>query len=153
MPARAVPLPPGDALPPRGQIGALHGERGNGLGELPYKNALRAVTRHGRAPGERIPRHESQRVEISAPVDMVAGGLLGAHILGGAHHLAHAREACVFAHGGDCTGNAKIRNKRTSRGAPDHDVVGLDVAVYHPADVRKCQRIGDVLHEAYGASL
>ena len=136
----------------RRQVGAHRRQWRQHLGELLDEDLVRARARHGRRPRDREPGHEAERVQVAAAVHVVAGRLLGAHVLGGAHHLAHPREPRAGGGGGDRSRDAEVHHEGAAGGALDHDVVGLDVAVHDAAAVGVGQRVRHVLQHAHGVA-
>ena len=83
---------------------------------------------------------------------MIARGLLGTHVLGRPHHLAHARQSRTGDGRGDRARDAEVHHERSAGGALDHDVVGLDVTVHDATSVCVCEGVRDILQHAHGVT-
>ena len=104
-------------------------------GDHPSEDRPRAVALEGPLAGEQLEQAHAQRPDVRALVHDVAGGLLGAHVGGGAEHRAH----CGGADAGQHRVPVRLLGDHRPREAPVHhlrlaeraeqDVVGLQVAV------------------------
>ena len=70
-----------------------HALEGRRLLDLLQDRGHRGVAPEGHPAGEQLEDHDAQRVDVGAEVELVAEGLLRAHVLRGAHHLAGHGEA------------------------------------------------------------
>ena len=96
-----------------------------------------------RPPGEHLVGDDAERVEIAPAVDLLAGGLLRAHVAGRAHRdaLAGAGAAGLAGHR---AGDAEVGQQRPSGRRLDQHVLRLHVAVHHarPGRPRRAPRPG-----------
>jgi hypothetical protein len=88
---------------------------------------------------------DAERVEVAPPVERLAGGLLGTHVVRRAHEVPVERERARRV---SDAGDAEVRDERASAPTVDQDVVRLDVAVHHTAPVRVGERPRDVAQHA-----
>ncbi|MCO5170068.1 MAG: hypothetical protein M9894_27345 [Planctomycetes bacterium] len=118
--------------------------RGVLRGQLP-EEALRRVGLVRRAPGQRLVEDGRQRPQVGARVDLVARGLLGAHVAQGADdppRLGHVGARVAARRLGD----PEVEEPHVPV-VGQHDVVGLEVAVDDPRRVRLGQRLERLLPE------
>ena len=97
--------------------------------------------------GQQFVEQDAQRILICAAIDVLAAGLLRAHVGGRAQHqsgLGDARGEHV-----GLLGDAEIGEHRRGRIA-EHHVGGLEVAMDHAIAMRKLQAIGQLHHHADG---
>ena len=90
-----------------------------------------ALTEKGHPPGEALVEHQTERVEVSPPVEFLATDLLWRQVLGGAHHHVLA---------GEVVGAAQpLRDPEVGEQDPavgrDEDVAGLDIAMHETGGV------------------
>ena len=127
-------------------FGADAGQRGRLLGDvLGHDHAVR--------PGERgVSRHhfvgdDAEGVEVAARVHLLAGGLLGAHVVGGAHdhplprHRDGARPARFRR---ECARDTEVGQQRPPASRLEQDVLRLDVAMDQAGARRGVDGGGDV---------
>ena len=97
----------------------------------------------GRLAGQHLIRHDAQRVEIAAGVEVtIARGLLGRHVRRRADGHAGGREPRCLATVARGAGNAEVGHQRAPVDTVQQDVVGLDITMNDTAGVRVRQRIG-----------
>ena len=77
----------------RWKLRAYAAHRWERLGDLAGKHLPSRVRAHGRRAGEREVRRETEGIQVAPPVNVVAGRLLGAHVLRRADDLADAGKA------------------------------------------------------------
>ncbi len=82
--------------------------------------------------GEAFVQHEAQRVEVGAPVELLAADLLGRQVLRCPHHDVGTGE--VVAGCAEAFGDAEVGQQHAAIGG-DQDVAGLHVAVHEPGAV------------------
>jgi hypothetical protein len=115
-------------------VGATSRSSGGCLVAWAISTACGDVPLEGQASAQREKAHAPQRIEIAPSVEIVAAGLLGAHVVHGAQHqpVLRARRVVVG------TRDAEVGHDRAARAALDEDVLRLDVAVHDAA----CMRVG-----------
>ena len=117
-------------------------KRGRLAGEHARDDGLRSGTAEGRLAGDHLVGHRAQRIDVGARVHrLLAHRLLGRHVLRRSQaqpRLRHALAARLLHR----QGNAEVGHQRVlvARTALQENVLGLDVAVNHPAFVRVLQR-------------
>ena len=89
--------------------------------------------------GQQLPEHDPQRVDVGRRRDLLAAGLLGREVLGGAEHRARLRDAVLHV---QRARNAEVGDLDLALAA-EEDVLRLDVAMDEPTVVRKCEPVGD----------
>ena len=99
-----------------------------------------------RRPGEHLVGDDTEGVEIAPAVDLLARGLLGAHVGGGAdgHSLPRAAGAALGRHRAR---DAEVGQQRAAGGLVEQDVLRLHVAVHHAGPARGVERRGQVAHD------
>jgi hypothetical protein len=102
----------------------------------------RRRTAEGAFAGEQLIEDHAAREQVAAPVDRLAGELLGRHVRDGAEHRAELGEL-----GGVELGDAEIGDFDAAVGEQD-DVGGLDVAMDDAALVRVLQGAQQLAHDA-----
>lgn len=107
------------------------------------RDGYRGVALEGDLAREHLVEHDAGRIEVASPVDVLALRLLGREVRGGAEDGSGLRDgACRV---GDGTGDTEVHDlDRVFR--RDHDVSGLDVAVYDSGAVRVLERGEDARH-------
>jgi hypothetical protein len=88
---------------------------------------------------EHLEEDDAERVEIALGIDVLAQGLLGRDVVGGAQHAAVRRQPLL----GQRAGDAEVRDLGRAL-LVDEDVLGLDVAVDDAVVVGGAQRAGDL---------
>ena len=98
---------------------------------------------NGDWPGERVEEHAAERVDVGAPVHLLAADLLRRDVVDGPDELAGAGQPL---RGGGVLGEPEVRQVDVVAlvAALDEDVAGLDVAVHEAAGVRRVERAPDV---------
>ena len=131
------------------EISADAADRWNRFCELLDQNFLRGLTADREQPGHAVLGNQSERIENASSMNVVGGGLFGAHEFRRVNDFTNAREAGVA--GRRCAAdarNADVHDERSSGGAFDHDAVGLDVAMDDAATVRVRERVPHILQQA-----
>ncbi len=113
----------------RDLAGRDHARRERVLRDPLADERRRVVAGEGRAAGDRLVDHEADGEQVAPGVARLAGRLLGAHVARGPDH-ARAREAAALAGRREVAraGQAEVEEPDVVV-VPDHDVVGLEVAV------------------------
>ena len=93
--------------------------------------------------GEALVEHTAEREEVRPAVDLQAPGLLGRHVVRGAHDEPGGREVGRRLQLGD----AEVHHLHAARGV-DHDVRGLHVPMDHLVRVRVVEGGGDLPQQA-----
>ena len=92
-------------------------------------------------PGEQLEDDDPQGIDVAPEVDGLPTGLLGAHVLGAAHHVAAGRRGRPFPH--HLLGDPEVHHLgRAVR--IDHHVERLQVAVHDPHAVYRLETVGDL---------
>ena len=116
--------------------------------EMLVNHALHRGPRERRLPGQHLVQDAAQRVEVAAAVQIaLPGRLLGAHVRGCADRDAGVGQP-IAARGVHGARDAEVRDHRVP--ALEHDVLGLDVPVDHPAGVRVRQGVGHLPRQRHG---
>ena len=132
------------------RIAQFRRESWDGRGD--ERRRLRDVLREQGANGGRLERQpagegvvgdDAQRVDVAAVIGDLAARLLGAHVVRGAEDLAGAGDGGILRDASD----AEVHHERAARGALDHDVVGLHVAVDDALRMRVGESPADVAQD------
>jgi len=108
------------------------------LPDVLVRHADRGIAEERRASGQQLVEQAAGRIEVGARVDLLAPGLLGRQVLGGADHcgrLRHRRRGV-----GDRSGDPEVHHLDLA-GIGQHHIGGLDVAVHDVVLVRVAQRV------------
>jgi hypothetical protein len=119
----------------------LQRQLGRGCREVPRQQLLQRVRAVGPLAGEHLEHHDAQAVQVGGGRHAMARGLLGAQVVGRAHHVAMPGLGQRRVVGLHRLGHAEIRQRHGAVDA-DHDVLGLQVAVHDAALVDGLQRLG-----------
>jgi hypothetical protein len=110
------------------------------------RDRRRARTGERRLAAQHLVEDAGEAVQVAASIDvLVSRRLLGAHVRRRADGHARLRDA-VASRRAERPGDAEIRDHRVA--ALEHDVLGLDVAMHHPACVGTAQCIRDLAGDA-----
>ena len=128
-----------DLVERRGDLRDDHARGDRHLVDLPHRDrhGFLAVERH--APGQQLVQHDAHRVAVAGGGDVLAAGLLGRQVLGGADDRPDLGHAGIVAGAGD----SEVRDLQVTVLGDEH-VLGLDVAVDHVAPVRCGERRQDL---------
>ena len=118
--------------PPRLQVGHV-------LADVLHRHRHLVLAVERDVPGQHLEQHDAERVDVRLAVDVVAEGLLGRDVVGGAEHAAVGGEAVLVEGAGD----AEVRHLGRALGVDQH-VLRLDVAVHDVVRVGAAERARDL---------
>ena len=117
------------------------------LGEALDDEFLRRRFLERGATSEELVRDDAKGVDVGPVIEMtVAGGLLGAHVVGSPHDHAGSRELRLFRIDG--LGNPEIHQERSTLRAFEEDVLRLEIAVHDAGSMRRHQRARQLTEDA-----
>ena len=123
-------------------------QRRRSLRDVRDDHGRRALVVERKTAAERLEGDDAERVEVAASVDLVAGDLLGAHVVDGAEHLSRHRERRGLGDAGD----AEVGDHRAPGVRVEENVLRLDVAVHDAALVRVGEGERDVANDRHRRS-
>src|SRR5437016_706847 len=109
--------------------------------QLRLHDLRRAVARLGQLSGQHLVEDDPQAVEVGALVAVAGPDLLRGHVLGRAHARRQPRPGEVAERGVE--GDPEVHQLHAAVGG-QHDVLGLEIAVYDALAVEVDQRVGDL---------
>ena len=128
-----------------GRVRAKLLDRHRPLGDVLGNDDAVGTPERGRS-GEHLVGDDPEGVEIAPAVDLLARGLLGAHVGGGpdGHSLTGAAGGALARHGA-C--DAEVGQQRPAGGLVQQHVLRLHVAMHHAGAARGVERRGQVAHD------
>ncbi len=115
-----------------GHGGTLFRDRLRRLGDVRGEDLLRGQPGEGRTSGQQLIAHHPERVDVGPVIDVrIGGGLFRSHVGRCSERDPDGGEILPPGRLAHRLGHAEIHHQRMA--AREHDVVGLDIAVHHPA--------------------
>ena len=133
------------------EVRAVPAKRGRRLADLPCGVSGRCPGDGVRA-GPQLIQSQRERIGVGRLLRRVTLGLLRRHVGERPHHLAGGSQGRRSRHRGDPEVHQLGPAADAVVSADDH-VLGLDVAMHHPAVVRVAQRLADVRAELRGLAI
>ena len=126
-----------------GRIRTTQRHRHRHLGEMLHQQRRCGAAGERRFARQHLVGHDAQRIEIAARIEItITGRLFRRHVRGRADRHTRGGQTRRLATVARGTGNTEVGDQRPAVDTIQQNVVGLDIAMNHPARVRKRQRIG-----------